>query len=336
PPRWSDACRLHLYMVAGRWLTRVAWHVAWSVLLSCCWCCHCFAIHTASRATCSPWLQHGSSSSSSSLNVGMTGHAPRSRRDRGACCCSQHGSSGVRRAREAVKMGVEGVPGTTASAPAGAALVLSRPIDEVVLPPGRGLRVHSLSDLHTDSKDNLAWVKSWESWKGDEDGDLGEGHEDVLIVAGDISSSLERSAETLECLMERYDEVFFVVGNHEMWTGRRRPEGGVDSVEKLVQMHVLCESLGVRTDPVIFAVGGEGKSGVAAERGTTSEEKRGAMGGRQELAVFPLLSWYHASWDDEPNLPPELQLRRGDFLRRWRDYSYCHWPEDLCSREASM
>lgn len=36
-------------------------------------------------------------------------------------------------------------------------------------------------------------------------------------------------------------QVFFVVGNHEMWTGRRKPEGGVDSVEKLVQMHRLCK-----------------------------------------------------------------------------------------------
>lgn len=152
PARWPDACRLDLYMVAGRWLTRGAWHVAGSVLLSLCWCCHCFTIHTASSATCSPslLLQH----SGSGLSVGMTGHAPRSRRDRGGCCCSQHGSSDSRRAR--VAMGMEGAPGTTASA-AGAALVLSRRIDEVVLPPGRGLRVHSLSDLHTDSKDNLAW-----------------------------------------------------------------------------------------------------------------------------------------------------------------------------------
>lgn len=54
---------------------------------------------------------------------------------------------------------------------------------------------------------------------------------------------------------------------------------------------------------MVFAVGEEGKSGAAA-KGATSEEKGGATGGRQELAVFPLLSWYHASWDDEPNLPP--------------------------------
>lgn len=36
-------------------------------------------------------------------------------------------------------------------------LVLERPIDRVVLPPGRGLRVHCLSDLHTDYKANMAW-----------------------------------------------------------------------------------------------------------------------------------------------------------------------------------
>lgn len=50
-------------------------------------------------------------------------------------------------------------------------------------------------------------VKTWASWKGYNSGELGEAHEDVLIVAGDISSSLERTAETLADLKERYDEV---------------------------------------------------------------------------------------------------------------------------------
>lgn len=46
------------------------------------------------------------------------------------------------------------------------------------------------------------------------------------------------------------EQVFFVVGNHEMWTGRRKstakgggegePEG-VSSVDKLVQLHRMCE-----------------------------------------------------------------------------------------------
>lgn len=36
-------------------------------------------------------------------------------------------------------------------------LVLERPIEKVVLPEGRGLRVHCMSDLHTDIKGNMAW-----------------------------------------------------------------------------------------------------------------------------------------------------------------------------------
>lgn len=44
-------------------------------------------------------------------------------------------------------------------------------------------------------------VKTWPSWKGSET------HEDVLLVAGDVSSSLDRSAETLSGLKELYDQV---------------------------------------------------------------------------------------------------------------------------------
>lgn len=65
-------------------------------------------------------------------------------------------------------------------------------------------------------------VKTWASWKGYGPGELGEAHEDVLIVAGDISSSLERAAETLTDLKERYDEV----------RGRRREEGEGDISER--------------------------------------------------------------------------------------------------------
>lgn len=65
---------------------------------------------------------------------------------------------------------------------------------------------------------------------------------------------------------------------------------------------------------MIYVVG-EGGEGGAREKGLV-EEGEGVAGerppaeeglvtrGRQELAVFPLLSWYHASWDSEPNLPP--------------------------------
>lgn len=60
----------------------------------------------------------------------------------------------------------------------------------------------------------LCRVKKLPSWKGSEAGSRGEGHEDVLVVPGDISSSLDRSVETLTELKKRYDEV---------WSGAAAP-----------------------------------------------------------------------------------------------------------------
>lgn len=31
----------------------------------------------------------------------------------------------------------------------------------------------------------------------------------------------------------------------------------------------------------------------------------------------------------------EDQFRNGDFLRRWGDFIYCRWPDNLCNREVS-
>ncbi|CAM9237004.1 unnamed protein product [Scytosiphon promiscuus] len=322
-------------MTGGHSLPILAWHVAWSLqlLLSRCFC-YSFGDPSLISAT------------SSSKNTGV-GHVPRQRHTRASS--SRHRTSKIRAraAAGAAGDGEEEAAGTAASA--GAALVLPRPVDRVVLPAGRGLRVHSLSDLHTDSKANMAWVKTWESWRGQETGGLGEGHEDVLIVAGDISSSLERSAETLSHLKERYDEVFFVVGNHEMWTGRRRLKasegsGGDDteavlcSVEKLVQMHSMCQDLGVRTDPVVFVVRDPRLCGVQEEAHHFTCSRSASLGGENEAIYadcFTLPPPTHLPRPSSAATTAELQLRRGDFLRRWRDYSFCHWPEDLCSREAS-
>lgn len=75
------------------------------------------------------------------------------------------------------------------------------------------------------------------------------------------------------------------------------------------------QSLGVRTDPVIFVVGEDGAGGTREPGALVDEAVPGerpvgegsVVRGRQELAIFPLLSWYHASWDSEPNLPPGVR-----------------------------
>lgn len=63
----------------------------------------------------------------------------------------------------------------------------------------------------------------------------------------------------------RTEQVFFVVGNHEMWTGRRRSTAKgdgdgelevVSSVDKLVQLHRMCEvgggGTGGEKTPVLY------------------------------------------------------------------------------------
>ncbi|CAN0051420.1 unnamed protein product, partial [Choristocarpus tenellus] len=67
---------------------------------------------------------------------------------------------------------------------------LERSLDDVILPEGKGIRVHCLSDMHTDYTQNLDWIRSWQSRRGASVGSDMD-HEDVLLVAGDISSHLD-------------------------------------------------------------------------------------------------------------------------------------------------
>lgn len=66
------------------------------------------------------------------------------------------------------------------------------------------------------------------------------------------------------------------------------------------------KTLGVRTNPAVFVLGGmEGKEGEGIGGGLREERRQ-----REEVVVFPLLSWYHASWDDEPDLPPGTHVQQ--------------------------
>ncbi len=113
-----QAARPQYHMIAGYRPVILAWHVAGSLLLRC--CCYSFG-NTPLVSTTSRT-------------------ATTTDRLRGL-------------ARAAAVAAVQEDMGETARAK----LVLPRPIVEVVLPRNRGLRVHSMSDLHTDSAANAAW-----------------------------------------------------------------------------------------------------------------------------------------------------------------------------------
>lgn len=118
-----------------------------------------------------------------------------------------------------------------------------------------GPRVFAISDLHTDYSDNMAWVArlSTEWYK-----------KDVLIVAGDVAETYRSFVLTLSELKERFQRVFYVPGNHDLWC-RREGDDHIDSLEKLNALLDACSKIGVETRP-------------------------GVVDG---LGIIPLFSWYH-------------------------------------------
>lgn len=71
-----------------------------------------------------------------------------------------------------------------------------------------GLRVYVLSDLHTDYSENMTWVKhiSMVTHK-----------KDVLLVAGDVAETFKKFVQTMSLLKDRFEHVFYVPGNHDLW-----------------------------------------------------------------------------------------------------------------------
>ena len=143
------------------------------------------------------------------------------------------------------------------------------------------MRVYAISDLHTDFKDNREVLLSLSP----------TAHKrDVLLVAGDIADRMETIAETLSVLRTRFSQVFYALGNHELWVR----VGGGDSLEKLTRIVALCDELGVQTRP--------GKAGA--------------------LWVVPLYSWYDEGFDVDRSAVAEE-------LEGWADFYFCKWPEKV-------
>jgi 3',5'-cyclic AMP phosphodiesterase CpdA len=94
----------------------------------------------------------------------------------------------------------------------------------------------AVSDLHVGYGENREIVAGLRSPSPD----------DWLIVAGDVGEFAADIEWALGTLRERFTEVIWVPGNHELWTHRREPLRlrGVERYEHLVAM---CRHLGVRT-----------------------------------------------------------------------------------------
>lgn len=137
------------------------------------------------------------------------------------------------------------------------------------------MRVFALSDVHADYDANLRWLADLSTQ---------DFQDDVLILAGDVSDSLEILETTFRELAKRFGTVTYVPGNHDLWV---RGESAGNSLDKFEAVQALAAECGIETTPVHLGA----------------------------LSIVPLLSWYDFSFG-EPSR--ELTARWADFRAcRW-------------------
>lgn len=195
-------------------------------------------------------------------------------------------------------------------------VLASRGCRTVDVAEGSEIRIFALSDVHADHSANLGWIEQAAR-------NIREGRErrfgkapvhDALLLAGDISSSLETIRKVLDTFKGAFDTVAYTVGNHEMWCVGGEDKAYADSFDKLAALIELCDELGVDVRPVRLRCG------------------------REAFPIVPLQSWYHGDWDTEPELPEQvtqqLYANVPSFERRWSDFRFCRWPPEVIDREA--
>ncbi len=159
----------------------------------------------------------------------------------------------------------------------------------------------ALSDIHIDFHEN------WEFIQGLSNVSF---QNDVLLVAGDATDRCERLQQALGVLKQKFAEVAFVPGNHELWL--RKGDDFRHSVEKFYHILSLCKRIGVRTDP--FRHGSD----------------------QYAVWIVPLFSWYAGPDQAEHSLfleKPDVDDKT-DTL--WSDFFLTRWPEDLNSGPAEF
>lgn len=104
------------------------------------------------------------------------------------------------------------------------------------------MRLFAISDLHLHHAANAEALEQ-----------LAPHPDDALILGGDITESIAQLERTLAMLAPRWKKLFWIPGNHDLWTVTRHgeTERGVARYERLI---ALCRSFGVHTPEDDFVV----------------------------------------------------------------------------------
>jgi predicted phosphodiesterase len=105
------------------------------------------------------------------------------------------------------------------------------------------VKLYALADLHLGHRANRDALPGWRAYP-----------EDWLILAGDVGETLAHLELGLRAATERFAKVFWVPGNHELWTHRSGTPRGVAKYEAAV---AVCRRFGVVTPEDPYAVWSE-------------------------------------------------------------------------------
>jgi predicted phosphohydrolase len=153
------------------------------------------------------------------------------------------------------------------------------------------LRIAFTSDLHADHHPDLAELIAARA----------HGAADVLIVAGDVSSSLARIDEVLRRLRTAVPIVAFVPGNHDLWSAPGTPDSRARYLEALPDLCAAADVIYLPAGPA-------------------------ALG---EVTLVGQTGWYDYSLRDpahDAEVPLERYARGSHGPLAWMDKEHVVWP----------
>jgi len=152
------------------------------------------------------------------------------------------------------------------------------------------MRVFALSDIHVDYAENMAWIH----------GLSGEDYRhDVLLLAGDVCHGIDKLEKALAHLQQKFAEVFFLNGNHELWL---LDSDCSDSLQKFHRVLDICRDVGIRTQPAKIDDGGAG------------------------IWIVPLFGWYDKPEAGQNSLFLPKVVPGDEMIAAWADEHFVRWP----------
>ena len=162
------------------------------------------------------------------------------------------------------------------------------------------MKLYALADLHLNHARNRATLEA-----------LPAHPDDWLILAGDLGEKTDHLHWCFRLLRDRWAQLIWVPGNHELWTPPSEGSDGLRGVERYQDFVSVCHSYGVLTpeDPYV------------------------PWPGDESLRICPLFLLYDYSFAPEGMTPAEAVAWAAESRIRAADEVYLH-PDPYPTRQA--